>query len=279
MIENIYPKKYSNAYGNYKPQATDFALFFFENKVLVLEENNQKHLPKFKDLPVDFRQDIDYRFLFSIDEEKFFLLKNFTFDTCFENKWKWADQTVCRGELIDYEAFGCITAFQLNRWYNSNKFCGGCGGKMTASQKERALICAECGKTVYPRINPAVIIAVHNNDKLLLTKYARGSYRHYSLVAGFVEIGETFEKCVAREVMEEVGLKVKNIKYFGSQPWSFSDSVMIAFTCEVDGDDTITLEREELAVAEWFTKEELPENALSSVSIASALMKNFVENH
>ena len=107
-----------------------------------------------------------------------------------------------------------------------------------------------------------------------LDRYARGTYRRYALIAGYVEVGETFEECVRREVMEEVGLKVKNIRYYKSQPWSFSDSVMIGFTADLDGDDTIRLEEDELAEAGWFSRDEIVEYP-PYISVGHEMMKAF----
>ena len=111
---------------------------------------------------------------------------------------------------------------------------------------------------VYPRINPAVIVGVTDGDRLLLTKYRGRAYKKYALVAGFTEIGESFEQTVAREVMEETGLKVKNIRYYKSQPWGFADNILAGYFCEVDGDPTIQMDQEELSVAEWFERDEIP---------------------
>ena len=112
---------------------------------------------------------------------------------------------------------------------------------------------------VYPKICPGVIVAVTDGNRLLLTKYAnRPGNVNYALVAGFTEIGETLEGTVRREVMEEVGLKVKNLRYYKSQPWSFSSTLLCGFYCEVDGSTEVRLDTEELAVAEWFEREDIP---------------------
>ena len=110
----------------------------------------------------------------------------------------------------------------------------------------------------YPKISPAVIIGVLDGSRILMSKYAGRSYKKYALLAGFVEIGETVEETVKREVMEEVGLKVKNVRYYKSQPWSFSDTVLMGFYCDLDGEDKITLDEEELALAEWFERDVIP---------------------
>ena len=136
--------------------------------------------------------------------------------------------------------------------------------------------CPECGQTEYPKISPAVIVGILHQDKLLMSKYAgRDNITYYALIAGFTEIGETIEETIRREVMEEVGLKVKNIRYYKSQPWSFSETVLMGFFVDLDGDDeTITLDTEELATAEWFTREEAKPQPLN-ISLTSEMIWQF----
>ena len=148
---------------------------------------------------------------------------------------------------------------------------------MIHSVRERAFVCEECGLTEYPKISPAVIVAIADGDKLLMTRYAQGEYKKYALVAGFVEIGESFEETVRREVLEEVGLTVKNIRYYKSQPWSFSDSVMIGFFADLDGDNTITIQEEELEEAVWVPRGEIPE-AERNISIGQEMIEAFRNN-
>ena len=110
--------------------------------------------------------------------------------------------------------------------------------------------CPKCGQMEYPKICPAVIIAVTDKNRLLLSKYAGRTYKRYALLAGFTEIGETLEETVKREVMEEVGLKVTNIRYYKSQPWSFSDTLLAGFFCDLEEPGQIRLDENELALAE-----------------------------
>ena len=172
--------------------------------------------------------------------------------------------------------FAEFTGHQLYRWYRDNRYCGTCGGTTRHSSKERAVRCTNCGRTIYPRILPAVIVAVTSGDKLLMTKYADRPLAVYALVAGFVEIGEQLEDTVRREVMEEVGLKVKNIRYYKSQPWGVVDDILMGFYCEVDGDDTIRLDHNELKEGKWFRREEVQLQP-TDFSLTNEMMKEFKE--
>ena len=168
----------------------------------------------------------------------------------------------------------------LFNWFKLNQYCGVCGSKMYKkdSQSERAMVCSNCGNTTWPRTSPAVIVAVTKDDKLLLARNKQFPGRMYSVIAGFVEYGETFEDCAKREVYEEVGIKVKEIKYFGSQPWPYPNSMMIGFTAEyLDGD--IKVDGEEIAHADWFSKEEIPGMYKESISIGSELIEWFLHKH
>lgn len=127
---------------------------------------------------------------------------------------------------------------------------------------------------VYPRINPAVIVGVTNGDKLLLTKYNGREYKKYALVAGFNEIGESLEETVRREVMEETGLRVKNIRYYKSQPWGFTDNILAGYFCEVDGTDEIEVDMQELSVAKWVSREEIP-TSLEELSLTNEMISVF----
>lgn len=180
-----------------------------------------------------------------------------------QSHYAWKTPTDIRAMEPMHQAFAAITAVQLWRWRQSRQFCGRCGAKTEDSKTERALVCPVCGQVEYPKISPAVIVAITNGDKLLMSRYRvnHSTYRGYALIAGFVEIGETFEETVRREVMEEVGLKVKNIRYFKSQPWAFTDTEMIGFFAELDGDDKIRLQEDELSEAGWYTRDEIPDDA------------------
>ena len=129
---------------------------------------------------------------------------------------------------------------------------------MIHDEKERMMRCPSCGLMEFPKICPAVIIGVTHGNKILMSKYAGREFKKYALLAGFNEVGENIEETVHREVMEEVGLKVKNIRYYKSQPWSMSDTLLMGFFCELDGEEEIKLDQEELALAEWFERDEMP---------------------
>ena len=150
------------------------------------------------------------------------------------------------------------TAAHLFRWYDPTRFCPRCASPLKHAEKERALACPSCGHILYPVIAPCVIVAVTHKDRLLLTRYARPGAKHFVLVAGFIEIGETAEQAAAREVMEETGLHIKNLRYRGSQPWGFSGSLVSAFSAELDGPDTIHLDTSELAEARWVRRSDIP---------------------
>lgn len=173
-----------------------------------------------------------------------------------------------------------ILAFKANlllNWFKLNQYCGKCGGKMYPkdSQSERAMVCSNCGNTTWPRTSPAIIVSVTKGDKLLMAHNRQFPQGAYSILAGFVEYGESFEDCVKREVFEETGIMVKNIKYFGSQPWPFPNSMMIGYTAEyLDGD--IKEDGEEIIHADWFNKEEVKEKHRKSISISSDLIEWFL---
>jgi NAD+ diphosphatase len=148
-------------------------------------------------------------------------------------------------------------AVQLIEWDRTHQYCGHCATPMTQLPTERAKRCPQCHLRQYPRLSPAVIMLVYQGDKLLLARAPRFRNGMYSVLAGFVEPGESLEETVEREVREEVGIAVKNIRYFGSQPWPFPNSLMIGFTAEY-ASGTITPDPNEIEAADWFSKTALP---------------------
>lgn len=296
MIQDIAPHKYDNAFSDRKPELDDYVLLIHNNSALLINReakvqdkggngDNQNALfvrealfeiPMFSELAAtvpDARERAVY--LFSIDEKPYFLLEKREVEEIEENGClEWKGTQYFRMMEPMFQAFAAITATQVWRWRESRKFCGHCGARTMDSKTERALVCPACGQIEYPKISPAVIVAVTNGDKLLMSKYRGRAYRGYALIAGFVEIGETFEETVHREVMEEVGLKVKNIRYFKSQPWAFTDTEMIGFYAELDGDDSIRLQEDELAEAGWYAREEIPDDE-SLISVGSEMKMTF----
>jgi NAD+ diphosphatase len=168
-------------------------------------------------------------------------------------------------------------AFQVVNWDKTHKFCGSCGTETFSMETERAKKCPKCGHMSFPVLSPAVITAILKGNKILLAHNRNFRGNMYSLIAGFVEPGETLEETVKREVMEEVGLNVKNVKYFSSQPWPFPNSLMIGFTAEYESGE-IAVDGEEINHAAWFDVNNLPELP-GEISIARKLINWFIDNY
>jgi len=263
MLQDIAPHIFDGAYRPGLPGPEDLALCFGEQGVLLKDGV----LPKVSDLPKT-----EYERLFCIDETGFFLAQSAPEKLA--AGFAWQSARVFRTMQPLWMAFGGITACQLWRWEQSRRYCGRCGAKTQPSQAERARVCPNCGLTEYPKICPAVIVAISDGDKLLMARNVSSKTGSYALIAGFVEIGESFEQAVHREVMEEVGIKVKNVRYYKSQPWGFSDTVMIGFTAELDGSPALRLQQSEIADAKWVPREQVPPSG-GSISIGGELIENF----
>lgn len=146
---------------------------------------------------------------------------------------------------------------QLAEFYRSHKFCGYCGHPMHLSKTERACLCSHCRQRYYPQIAPCIIVAIRRGDEILLAKHTKHRNHVYTVLAGFVEVGETLEQTIEREVMEESGLKVKNLRYVSSQPWPFPQSLMMAFMADYDSGE-IVIDPKELLDAGWYRFDALP---------------------
>ena len=270
MIQDIAPHVYHNEYRPQRPSPDSIAMVFVDGKISVKVKDGEISFPKFGELEEKYSFIYeDYTYLFSIDEDRYYLLQNVEL----EEGELWGRKELRYGNP-QYLAFAGLTACQLYGWYKSHQYCGRCGKRMKHDEKERMLWCEECHQMEYPKICPAVIVGITNGNHLLLSKYAGREHAKYALIAGFTEIGETIEETVHREVMEEVGLRVKNLTYYKSQPWSVSDSLLFGFYAEVDGSAEITLDEEELALAEWFEREEIPVTEESN-SLTNEMILNF----
>jgi NAD+ diphosphatase len=159
-------------------------------------------------------------------------------------------------------------------WDRNHRFCGRCATPTRVNPGERARECPSCGLVAYPRISPAVIVAVVRGDRLLLARAARFAPGQYSVLAGFADAGETLEECVVREVKEEVGIEITGLRYFGSQPWPFPNSLMLAFTAE-HASGEIAIDGREIVDAGWYAADSLP-RLPPRVSIARRLIEWFV---
>ena len=279
MIQEIYPEVFSNAFTPREAVDTDLVFCYRGEEVLMFGVEDMLLAPTVDMMKQTFEvQPEDLIYLFSIGEEGIYLLK---YTDKVEEKLKQAagfefhTLRVLRTLEPQWIAFAGVTGSHLAKWYRSNEFCGCCGNKMKPKTTERAMRCSECGFTDYPKICPAVIVAIVDGDKIMLTKYANRDFTRYALVAGFCEIGETVEETVHREVLEEIGVKVKNIRYFGSQPWGFSESLLFGFFVDLDGDNTVKLDVNELKEGVWVKREDVPDDYENGLSLTYTMMQAF----
>ncbi len=270
MIQDIYPARLRNEFRPLEIREED-SLFVFdeEGRMLLGKDGRRMTFPRGGD-----RGAGEALYLFSLDEQRFFLLRQGKAPEREDMKWYSIRQV--RDEFDGKEVYAAFTAWHLWKWYADNRFCGRCAGRLAPDDRERALRCPSCGQLIFPRINPAVIVGVMKGEEILITRYRNG-YAHNALVAGFAEIGETLEETVAREVMEETGIRVKNIRYYKTQPWGMAQDLLIGYYCEAEGDGIIHMDAGELKCAEWVRREDIvlqPNN----LSLTNEMMRMFRDN-
>ena len=247
---------------------------FFQNKILVKSDQNRCSIPFISALEELNIKAVRTQYLGTLKDE-----------ACFSAELSSVENIPEGMDFIELRAlYDCMEedlflvagkAYQIICWDQTHQFCGRCGSPTEELSGERAKICPKCKFISYPRICPAVITAVRKGDKLLLAHAKHFKEGMYSLIAGFVEAGETLEEAVQREIMEEVGVKVKNIQYLGSQPWPFPNSMMLGFTAEHDSGE-IKVDGVEITDANWYDVNNLP-GLPSEVSIARKIINWWLE--
>ncbi|NLL93171.1 MAG: NAD(+) diphosphatase [Clostridiales bacterium] len=270
MIQDI-DGIFKNEYENVEVTGDDYVIVTTGREVLSCYENNIVTFPQFKE--IGHYNQIHY--LFKIDNSRYFGVSN---ASGYPIKYRFNSVEIFREALPRNARFAGITGFGLCSWYDKNHYCGRCGSVMFHDDRERMMKCCECGNMSYPTISPAIIVGVIDGDKILMTKYAGRDYKKYALIAGFNEIGETLEKTVEREVMEEVGIKVKNIRYYKSQPWAFTGTILVGFFADLDGDGTITLDENELAEGVWYKRSDIGDEFADDITLTREMIIAFKNN-
>ncbi len=251
---------------NYKTSKKSYYLIFYKDELYL---NEKKEIPlldidKLEELKIDFKIYIgEYKkhpiYVVNIEKSK---EKNF---------YDLKDLYDIDEELFLIGGRG----IQVVNWYKNHQYCGVCGTHNVLDDKEMMLKCPNCGHINFTRIAPAIIVAISNKDKLLMAYHSYYKRQNYTILAGFVEAGETLEEAVRREVKEEVGINIKNIEYFASQSWPFPNSLMIGFKAEYDSGE-IKVDGEEILKARWFSKDEIERRP--NISISSWLIEDFLDN-
>lgn len=254
--------------------APDSYWFIFYRDQIILKSVNNKHsIPGFHDYSI-FEKDITEKYFVGnykgVDCYVSFISKSVDSENYETVRLRKAFYT-----LEENEFWLAGRAFQTVYFHHHHLYCGVCGSPTKINGNEFARSCTVCKELFYPQQAPAVIMAVIRDDKILLARSKRFPTKMYSVLAGFVEPGESLEECVKREVREECGIDIKNIKYFSSQPWPFPNSLMIGFTSEWESGE-IKIDEKEIIEAGWFARDCLPEIP-DKVSIARKLIDWFVE--
>jgi NAD+ diphosphatase len=272
MINEIFPHRFDNRFVAAATIAEeDFVFIYNGNSLLLKSIGDGFELPRKKDVSglVDTSEGT---FLFALDQVRCFLVWDGpkTVDGRFVYKETGFFRTVKPPEI----AWAGIVGFHLMTWYAQNRFCGKCGSRTREKPGERAILCPACTTTVFPKISPAIIVAILCKDKILLAHNAGFPQNWHSLLAGYVDIGESLEEAVVREIKEEAGLDVRNIRYYKSQPWPFSGSLMVGFVADADDTQPVRPDNIEITEAAWFTRGNLP-NHPPGISIAGEMIDKF----
>lgn len=246
---------------------------FKENQLLIQEENLIANIPvavSVQDLNLTPLRQLHL----GVWQEKHCYVAEVTSDPVLPDTMKWIGLRHVYGLLADPFFSLAGEAIQILDWDRTHQFCGRCAAPMVTVATEYSKKCPNCGLTNYPRLSPAVIVLIERGNQVLLSRSPHFPKDMYSIQAGFVEPGEGLEETVHREIMEEVGIWVKQVKYFGSQPWPFPNSLMIGFTAQYAGGE-LTIDKTEIEDAGWYTIDHLPVIP-SSISISRRLIDWFI---
>lgn len=283
MLQDLEYGRLENEYRPVPPIPGDSVVCIRGNEILIARgEEDAPLLPSFDAFGAwekgeDWKpwREEELHFLFRMHEKSYYLYMGAS-GICPDEGYAYTPVRGLRQMAGKETCFAIMTAWHLYCWYRDSRFCGRCGEKTVHDQKERMMRCPACGNMIFPRINPAVIVAVTDGDRIVFTKYAGRGFTHHALIAGFTEIGETLEQTVEREVMEEVGLKVNHIRYYKSQPWGVDGNILTGFFCDLDGDDTIRMDENELSLAQWYPRNDLPAKD-DGISLTREMMRIFGE--
>ena len=258
-------------YENYKIDFNKDVKVSSKDKIFIFNDNRELYLNEKNELP-NYHEKLNIEFCLYIgkyNDENIFVAKSNTSKRFneLENIYN-----------MDEDLYLIATrAILVCDWYMQHQFCGKCGTKTQLDEKDMMLKCPSCGQLHYSRIAPAIIVAIKKDDKLLMAKHSYHDNIRYALIAGFVEAGETIEEAVHREVNEEVGIKVKNLKYVKSQSWPFPNSLMLAFKADYDSGE-IKVDGDEILNAKWFTKDQI-QRYDSDISISDWLIQDFIDSN
>lgn len=270
MIQDIAPKQYHVEFAEKTPEDDSLCFVFRGQEVLERLEDGRLCLPTCQELRAGAEE---IRYAFCIDGTDYYLA--WLREGFLPEEYEWRSIRFDRDKRTKELTFAGATAHHMDLWYKDNRFCGRCGTKTVHDGKERMVRCPKCGNLIYPKICPAVIVAVTDGERILMSRYQNRTYKGYGLIAGFVEIGEMAEETVAREVMEEVGLRVKDIRYYGSQPWGIVGNISLGYFARLDGSDEIYLDGQELAQADWYRRGEV-ELAPDDYSLTNDMIQAFL---
>ncbi|OPX85484.1 MAG: NADH pyrophosphatase [Pelotomaculum sp. PtaB.Bin104] len=254
----------------------DYWLIFNKDKLLTLVSHDTAAIPRTTDLAAISLESLKKYHLGKLDDCNCYAAE-ITAGLVLPENFKLIGLWHLFGRMEERFFWMAGRASQIINWDHTHQYCGRCGNLTNEKSEEHVKECQNCGMTFYPRISPVVIVSVIKEGEILLVLSKHFKLPFYTVISGFVESGETLEECVRREVKEEVGLDVKNITYFGSQPWPFPHSLMIGFTAEYDRGE-ILVDEEEIEDARWFSAGNMP-NLPGSISIARQLIDYFVENN
>ena len=181
-------------------------------------------------------------------------------------------------EMLSEEWYAlAVKSFGILMWDKNHRFCGRCGNETIKDSKLFERHCGFCSLVFYPRISPSIIVRIRKDNEILMARGPHFTPGTYGLIAGFIEVGETIEEAVHREVLEEVGIKIKNLHYFGSQAWPFPDSLMVAFTADYESGE-LMIDYDEIEDAGWYGIHNLPGKPSATISIANKLLNDFISS-